>query len=68
LAVFFKPTPGNRYIVENAKNLFGSSECIRRILKSRCKCHNKLLMIKFIERMRRNALRNGEITKWKEEI
>lgn len=54
--IFLEKVQSNKTILTNYLDFFTSSACIARILLGRGRMRTKVTMIKFIEKMRRNAI------------
>jgi hypothetical protein len=65
LAKFYADEAGNEGIRKRCLSFLESGECLRRIMKGRSKMKTKLMMVKFLEKMRSNLLQNG-VVKWKD--
>ena len=64
---FVEEGKGKEGIRKRCQEFIESGDCIKRIMKGRCQLKTKLMMVKFIEKLRSNLLGN-DIVKWKDNI
>ena len=68
LKKLFRKDIKNKRIRKLCLDLFSSSDCIKRVMGSKCKMKTKMMMVKFIEKIRLNILLPEKIIKWKEVV